>query len=105
MGLRERSAEHGEVLAEHENDPAVDPAPAGHHAVARHPLFFHAEIAAAMLDEHVVFFEAVQIEQHVEPLARRQFALGMLGLDPPLAAAESRRVAPFAKFCKNFLHD
>ena len=58
-----------------------------------------------MLDEHVVFFETVRIEQYVEPLARRQFALGVLGVDPPLAAAESCCFAPFAKFCKNFLHD
>ncbi|MDE0254890.1 MAG: hypothetical protein OYG32_08845, partial [Rhodospirillaceae bacterium] len=29
----------------------------------------------------------------------------MLGLDPPLATAESSCFAPFAKFCKNFLHN
>ena len=47
----------------------------------------------AMLYEHVPFFETAFIEQHVDPLTRREFALGVLALDTGLAAAHSCRLA------------
>ena len=43
-----------------------------------------------MLDEHVELLEGALVEQQFDPLARRQLALGMLGLDALLAAAEPR---------------
>ena len=48
---------------------------------------------AAMLDEHVPLFEGVGIEQQFDALARGQLALGVLGLDAALAAAQSRAAA------------
>src|SRR3546814_16851910 len=51
--LRERAAEHREVLAEHEDQPPVDGAVASHHAVAGDFLLLHAEVEAAVLDIHV----------------------------------------------------
>ncbi len=40
-----------------------------------------------MLDEHVELLKRVFIEQQVDPLARGQLALGVLGRNPTLAAA------------------
>ena len=42
-----------------------------------------------MLHEHVIFFEAAEIEQDGEALAGGQPPLRMLGLDPLLPAAEA----------------
>ena len=92
---RQRAAEHREILAEDEDQPAVDRAIAGDDAVARHLLLVDAEIVAAVLDEHVPFLEGTGVEQHFEPLARGQLALGVLRLDAALAAAGAGRRALF----------
>ena len=94
---RKRAAEHGEILAEHEHQPAVDRAPAGHHAVAGDLLLGHAEIARAVLDEHVPFLERALVEQHLEALARGELALAVLRLDAALAAAGPRRRRAFPR--------
>src|SRR5471030_2633095 len=76
----------------------------GHHAVARDLLALHAEVGRAVLDEHVVFLERARIEQHVDALARRQLALGMLRLDAALAPAlPCGGPAPFELF-QHLLH-
>src|ERR1700686_2004029 len=49
--------EHGEILAEHEHQLAVDRAVAGDDAVARDLVLLHREIVAAVLDEHVPFLK------------------------------------------------
>src|SRR5690242_21409907 len=97
MHARQRAAEHGEVLAEDVDQPAVDRAMAGHHAVARDLLVLHAEVDRTMLDEHVVFLERAGIEQRVDALARRQLALGVLRLDAARTAALARRRATTLK--------
>ena len=97
LGVRfgERAAEHGEVLAENEDQAAVDRAVAGHHAVAGHLLLGHAEIGAAVLDEHVPFLEDALVEQELDALARGELALGVLGIDALRAAAELARPPAF----------
>jgi hypothetical protein len=105
MILQKRTAEHGEILREDIDQPAVDRAPAGDDAVARHLLVFHAEIAAAMGDIHVVFFEGPLVEQHVQPFARGQLALGVLRRDALFAAAHASRLAPFLELLKNIEHE
>jgi hypothetical protein len=90
MGFGQRAAEHGEILGEDIDLAAVDRAPAGNDAVAGHLLFGHAEIDGAVGDVHVVFFKRAFIEQHLDALARRQLALGMLGVDTLLPAAKPR---------------
>ena len=84
------AAEDGEVLGEDENGAAVDRAPAGHHAVAGDLRLLHAEIGAAVLDEHVEFLERAVIEQKVDALARGELALGVLRRNALLSAAEAR---------------
>ena len=89
MRLRERAAEHGEVLAEDKDQPPVDGAVAGDHAVARNALRLHAEIGATVLHEHVVFLEGAFVEQHFKAFTRRQLAAPVLRLDALLPAAEA----------------
>ena len=88
---RQRAAEDGEVLAEDEHQAAVDHAVAGDHAVARDLVVGHAEVGAAVLDEHVPLFEGAVVEQQLDPLARGELALVVLRVDALLAAAQARR--------------
>ncbi len=102
--LRQAAAEHGEVLTEGEDQPAVDGAVAGDHTVARDLLLLHAEVGAAMLDEHVPFFEGAGIEQEVETFARGELALGVLRLHPLAAAASAGGGALLLEAAENILH-
>mmetsp|Transcript_5902 Transcript_5902/g.14528 ORF Transcript_5902/g.14528 Transcript_5902/m.14528 type:complete len:493 (-) Transcript_5902:134-1612(-) len=104
MGLAERTAEDGEVLAEGEGQAAVDHAVAGHDAVAGDLVVGHAEVDAAVLDEHVPLLEAAFVEQQLQPLAGGQLALGMLGGDALLATAEPRQGALGFKCLQDVLH-
>ena len=93
VALGQRAAEDGEILAEDEDQPAVDRPRSGDDAVAGDHRLLHAEVDAIMLDIHVDLFEAAGIEQHRDPLARGQPALLVLAVDPRLAAAERGLVA------------
>jgi hypothetical protein len=104
MRLRQRAAEHGEVLGEDVGHAAVDGAPAGDHAVARHPALLHAEIDAAVLDIHVELLEGALVEQKLKPLPRGELAAGMLGLDALRPAAFPRPSPPDFKLFQDFLH-
>jgi len=55
-------------------------------------------------DEHVVFFETALIQQQLDPLARRQLALGMLTVDPLLAPAKAGLLAAMLKLLQDVLH-
>ena len=57
-----------------------------------------------MLDEHVELLEATLVEQHVEPFARGQLALGMLRGDPLLAATDTRGLAAAFEFLHRRRH-
>ncbi len=90
MRLRERAAEDGEILAEDEDEPAVDLAVAGDHAIAEVPLLLEAEVARAMGHEGVELHEAVGVQQQIEALSGGELALLVLLVDAGLAAAEAR---------------
>ena len=87
VGLRQRSAEDGEVLGEGVDDAAVDAAGAGDDAVARHDLVGHAEVEAAMRDELVDLLEGAGVEELGDALAGGELAGGVLPLDAGRAAA------------------
>ena len=87
------TAVDGEILGEHEDEAAVDGALSGHDAVAVRMGRIHAEVGAAVLHEHVEFFETARIQEFLKPLAGGEFALLVLGVDTLLAAAEFRRSA------------
>ena len=103
MRLRERAAEHREVLAEDEHQAAVDRARAGDHAIARDALLGHAELGAAVLDEGVDLLERALVEQQVQALARRQLAALVLRRDAPRPAAVARRLALGLELRQNLL--
>ena len=98
MALGNRTAEHGEILAEHIDQTAIDRTRTRDHAVARNGLLGHAEIDAVVLDVSIGLFEAVLVEQDFEPLARGQLALGVLRIDAALAAAHAGRLAALFHF-------
>ena len=50
IGFRQRAAEHSEILRKHVDQPPVDASVPGDEAIARGPLFLHAEIVAAVRD-------------------------------------------------------
>ena len=104
MRFGQGAAKYREVLAEHEYQPAVDGAVTDDHAVTDDLLVGHAEVGAAMLDEHVPFFEAALVEQQVDALAGAQLALGMLGVDPLLASAELGGGALVLQLLEDGLH-
>ena len=104
MSFRQRAAEDGEILRKYKDQPAVDGARAGDDAIAGDDLFGHAEIDAIMFDIHVEFFERIGIEQYVEPLARGQPALLVLGFHALGAAAGTGGFAAAFKFGKGLEH-
>ena len=101
MAFGQRAAEDGEILREDIDQAAVDRAGTGDDAVAGDMLFVHAEIDAIMFDIHVDFLERILVEQDIEPLTRGQLALGVLGVDPFLAAAEHGFGALGFQLCDN----
>ena len=104
MGLGQRAAEDGEVLAEDEHHPTVDGAVAGDHAVAGDLLVCHAEVGAAVLDEHVPLFETALVEQQFDALAGGQLAPGVLGVDPALTTPKGGSVTFLFQLFDNLLH-
>ena len=104
VSLGQGAAEHGEVLAEDEHQPAIDRAVAGHDAVTRHLLVGHAKIVATMLDEHVRLLEGVRVEQELDALAGGELAALVLRLDPALAAAKPSRRALGIELLEDLLH-
>src|SRR5690606_35994411 len=96
--LAQRTAEHAEVLAEHEHEATVDRAASGDHAAAGDALRLHAKVGAVVLDVSVEFLERVLVEQHLEPFARGQLAFGVLRGDPLLTPAQLSRGAATLEF-------
>jgi hypothetical protein len=57
-----------------------------------------------MLDEHVDLLERAEVEQQLQPLARRQLAALVLGGDAPCPATELRRRALGVEPLQNLPH-
>ena len=104
MLLAQRPSEHRKILGEHIDRAAVDGAPAGDDSVARHVLLLHAKIRGAVFDEHVELLKRIVVEQQLYALAGGKFAFGVLGVDAPLPAAESRPLAAFVQAGENVFH-
>ena len=65
----------------------------------------HAEVGAAVLDEHVPFLERIGVEQQLDALARGELALGVLGVDALLAAAEPGAGALLFELFDDVVHE
>ncbi len=57
-----------------------------------------------MLDVHIEFFKRAVVHQKLDALARGQLALGVLGVDAGLAAAETGVVAALLKLVDDLFH-
>jgi hypothetical protein len=91
VGFGEGSAEDGEVLRERVGEPTGDATVACDHAVARHNLILHAEVAAAVGDEGVELFESIAVEEQKHALARGQLTRVALALQPLFPTAQRGR--------------
>ena len=91
VGLRQRPAEHREVLREGVDDAPVDAAEARHDPVTGDHLVFHPEVAAPVHDELVDLLEGPRVEQELHPLPRRQLAGLVLTLEARLSASQFGR--------------
>src|SRR5690606_17664030 len=92
--LAEAAAEHGEVLGEHADHPAVDRAVAGDDAVAVRPVLLQPEVGAAVPGQLVDLDERALVEEQVDPLASGLLAPGVLLLDGPGRSGVDRLVEP-----------
>ena len=91
--LRERPAEHREVLREDEHLAAEDRAVAGHDRVAPRTVLAHVELDLAVAHEPVELDERARIEELLEPLASEELPSLALPLDVPLARGMERALA------------
>src|SRR5690606_18119628 len=102
--LRERAAEHREVLAEHVDEPAVDRSPPRHDAIAEVLLPVEAECGGAMGDEPVELDEAAFVQQQIQPLACGQLASLVLRLDPRFPTTQLRLSAQRLELLQPLAH-
>ena len=89
--LGQRAAEHGEVLREDVDEPAVDAPVAGDDAVAEDARVAIARSGGPRGDEPIELHEAAVVEQEVEPLARGELPFLVLRGEPRRSAAELGR--------------
>ncbi len=87
--LAERSAEDGEVLAEHGDGAAVHGAVPGDHAVRVRPVLGDTEVGGPVPGELVELHERARIQEPLDPLPRGQLPLLVL-LDHRLLRARVR---------------
>jgi len=87
VGLGEGPPEHGEVLAEDVDEPAMNGAVPRHHAITEELLVFQPEACGPVGDEPVELYEGVGIEQEVEALPGRELSALVLGGHPPFSPA------------------
>ena len=104
MHLRQRATEDREILRIDEDQPTVHRAIAGDDAVTGDPVLAHAEVGAAMFDEHVPFLERAFVEQQLDPFPRGKLATRMLGLYPAFAATRARLGPLLLQHLNDVLH-
>ncbi len=97
-GLGQGASAHGEVLGENVHQAAADGAATGDDSVSVGVALFHPEVGAAMLHEHVILFETARVQQHLQALAGRFLAFGVLGFDALFAAAQTGFGTAFHQF-------
>jgi hypothetical protein len=78
VDLTQGPAKDPEVVCEDEHLPPEYGTPPGDYAVGQRPLAVEPEAPAPMAGEKIELNESSRVEQHVEPLAGRQLAAGML---------------------------
>ena len=76
----------------------------GDDAITGNFLIGHAEVITAVLDEHIPFFEAAFVEQHLDAFARRELTFGVLRRDALLATTQTGLGTALIELFENVLH-
>lgn len=93
-GLRQRTAEYGEILGKHIHQTAVDRAVAGNHTVAEITFLILTEVGATMADKHVELIERTFVEKLCDTFTCGVFAFVVLFLDSLFTSTQTSFVAP-----------
>ena len=101
--LRQRAAEHREVLREDERRSTVDPTRSGHDPVPGNPLVLHVEVVTLVDDELVHLHEGPGVQQELEPLARSLLAGLVLAASALLAPGQLGLCVAAAQFVEAIL--
>ena len=101
--LAERSAEHGEVLAEHEDLATVDRSPTRDDAIGEGPGVLDPEAVGPVAGEHVELDERARVEEQFDPLAGGELAPLVLALDRGVAPRVQRLFAQIGELDEAFL--
>ena len=107
LGVRlgKRAPQHRKVLRKHIHQSAVDPAITRDDTVTEKLLLVQPEVGRPVLHEHPQLFKAIGIQEQVQAFARRQFALGMLGLNALLTSTLHRLLAQFIEPISVLFHE
>ena len=97
LHLRERPAEHREVLREHRDAPPADLAEARDQAVAEKALVGEPELRNVVRRQRAELLERALVQQQCQALAGGELAPRVLLLDPLPAPAQHRAPAHFAQ--------
>ena len=76
--FRERAADYGSILSKYEDQAAVNRTRTYSYAIAQEHFLLHAEVGAAVSEEHVHLFEAAFVKQFVDTLTSRVAAFGVV---------------------------
>jgi len=104
VGFRKGAPKNREILAEEKDEPSVDHSVARDNTVTSNLLLRHAEVGAAMLDEHVPLFKAAFIEEDLDALSSSEFSFGVLFGDSGRSAPHLRGAALFLQLRNDVLH-
>ena len=106
VAFRHGAAEHGEILREDIDQPAVDRAAAGHHAVAGDASVRGMPKSTQLCSTYMSISSKLPSSSRiVEPFARGQLALGVLGRRSAFARPQrgpQRGVVPFRRYWRTF---
>ena len=95
--LRQRAAEHGEVLAEHADRTAEHRAVPRHDCVTPRSLVAHPELALAMAHEPVELDERARVDEQLDSLAGEELAALVLPRDRLLGPGVRRLLAQLSE--------
>ena len=98
--LRQRPAEHREVLGVSENLPSINVAVSGHYRITQEPLPLQPEVRRPVRDEPVYFCERAGVHQEFQPLSGRFLAALVLLVDSALSAAQRGLLAELQQVLK-----
>ena len=102
--LTDGSAEDGEVLAGHMDEPPEHRALTDDDAIARHVLVGHAEAVGAVHGIHRRLLERVLVQELLDPLTGGELALLVLLGDPLLASGGGERCPTLVQLVDLLLH-